>query len=200
MTTSLRFGPFELSSESGELRKNGVRLKLSGQAIQVLLLLTEHPGRVVSREELQKKLWPGDSYGDFEHGLNAAVNRLREALSDSAEVPRFIETLPRRGYRFTASVESKPAQTGAEQGLRGDSAPTDSSAERHFMRSTKRVLIATAILVVLACGIAYWEWIRRAGDGDERDRHMEVTVTPFTTLKGQEISPAFSPDGVHRDA
>lgn len=116
LTTSLRFGPFELSFQSGELRKNGVRLKLSGQALQVLLMLTEHPGRVVSREELQQKLWPGDSYGDFEHGLNAAVNRLRGVLGDDADNPHFIETLPRRGYRFIGTVsatESVARQTEA---------------------------------------------------------------------------------------
>src|SRR5215472_128339 len=89
---SLRFGTYELSLESRELRKQGVRLRLSGQPIEVLLLLAEQAGRVVSRQELQQKLWPGDSYGDFEHGLN----------------PAFIETVPRRGYRFIAAVK-KPA-------------------------------------------------------------------------------------------
>lgn len=103
-TTSRRFGPFELSVESQELRKNGVRLKLSGQAIQVLLILTERPGSIVPREELQQRLWPGNSYGDFEHGLNAAVNRLRETLGDDADNPRYIETLPRRGYRFVGPI------------------------------------------------------------------------------------------------
>jgi Tol biopolymer transport system component/DNA-binding winged helix-turn-helix (wHTH) protein len=102
--TSLRFGPFELFFESWELRKNGVRLKLSGQAIQALLLLTENPGCLVSREELRRRLWPGDSYGDFEHGLNAAINRLRETLGDDANNPVFIETLPGRGYRFIGPI------------------------------------------------------------------------------------------------
>jgi DNA-binding winged helix-turn-helix (wHTH) protein len=112
---SLRFGPFELSSDSGELRKNGVCLKLSGQSIQVLLTLTERPGHLVSREELQQKLWPGDSYGEFGHGLNAAVNRLRGTLGDDADNPRYIETLPRRGYRFVGPITPRaPIQiTGA---------------------------------------------------------------------------------------
>jgi len=94
----VRFGPFEVSPDSGELRRNGVRLKLSGQAIQVLLILLEVPGQLVTREELQNKLWPGASFGDFDHGLNAAVNRLREVLGDSATQPKFIDTVPRRGY------------------------------------------------------------------------------------------------------
>jgi len=102
---SMHFGPFELSTESSELRKHGQRLKLSGQAIDVLLMLASNAGRLVTREDLQRRLWAGDSFGDFEHGLNAAVNRLRETLGDSATDPTYIETVPRRGYRFIAAVD-----------------------------------------------------------------------------------------------
>jgi DNA-binding winged helix-turn-helix (wHTH) protein/Tol biopolymer transport system component len=102
---SVGFGPFELSLETQELRKHGVPLKLSGQAIQVLEMLTAKPGKLVTREELQKKLWPAESFGDFEHGLNAAVNKLREKLGDSATTPTYIETLSGRGYRFIAEVQ-----------------------------------------------------------------------------------------------
>jgi DNA-binding winged helix-turn-helix (wHTH) protein len=109
---SMHFGPFELSNESNELRKHGQRLKLSGQAIDVLLMLASNAGRLVTREELQRKLWPGDSFGDFEHGLNAAVNRLREALGDSAADPTYIETVPRRGYRFIARVNEVSQAAG----------------------------------------------------------------------------------------
>jgi Tol biopolymer transport system component/DNA-binding winged helix-turn-helix (wHTH) protein len=108
---SMHFGPFELSAESSELRKHGQRLKLSGQAIDVLLMLASNAGRLVAREDLQRKLWPGDSFGDFEHGLNAAVNRLRETLGDSATDPTYIETVPRRGYRFIARIEQVPNTT-----------------------------------------------------------------------------------------
>jgi len=101
---AVRFGPFELSLETQELRKNGIPLKLSGQAIQVLAMLSANPGKLVTREELQKKLWPADSFGDFEHGLNAAVNKLREKLGDSAATPKYIETLPGRGYRFMGPI------------------------------------------------------------------------------------------------
>ncbi len=107
---SMHFGPFELSTESSELRKHGQRLKLSGQAIDVLLMLASNAGRLVTREDLQRKLWPGDSFGDFEHGLNAAVNRLRETLGDSATDPTYIETVPRRGYRFIARIDHVPIQ------------------------------------------------------------------------------------------
>jgi DNA-binding winged helix-turn-helix (wHTH) protein/Tfp pilus assembly protein PilF len=102
--TSQRFGEFELSAE-GELFKSGQRVKLAGQPVMVLQILLEVPGRIVSREELQKRIWPGDSFGDFDHGLNAAVQRLRDVLGDSAAVPKFIETVPRRGYRFIGQLE-----------------------------------------------------------------------------------------------
>src|SRR4051812_36150618 len=108
---SIHFGPFDLSPELSELRKHGQRLKLSGQAIDVLLMLASNGGRLVTREDLQRKLWPGDSFGDFEHGLNAAVNRLRETLGDSATDPTYIETVPRRGYRFIAPVDRVPNST-----------------------------------------------------------------------------------------
>jgi len=100
----VRFGPFELSVETGELRKNGVRLKLAGQPIEVLTLLVKRPGKLVTREELQRRLWPGSGYGDFDRGLNAAVNRLREYLGDSATEPRYIETITGRGYRLIGEV------------------------------------------------------------------------------------------------
>ena len=100
----LRFGTFEADLRTRELRKGGVRIKLHGQPFEVLALLLERPGSVVPREELRKRLWPTDTFVDFDHGVNTAINRLREALGDSADTPRFIETLPRRGYRFVAPV------------------------------------------------------------------------------------------------
>lgn len=100
----VRFGPFEADLRSGELCKEGVRIKLHQQPFQVLALLLEHLGEVVTREELQRKLWPSDTFVDFDVGLNSAVKKLREALHDSAEKPRYIETLPRRGYRFVAPL------------------------------------------------------------------------------------------------
>ena len=102
----IRFGVFEVDLHTGELRKQGVRIKLRDQPFQILQLLLARPGEVVSRDELQKQLWPGDTFVDFERGLNKAVNHLRDALGDSAESPRFIETLPKRGYRFIAPVDS----------------------------------------------------------------------------------------------
>ena len=101
-----RFGAFELDLRSGELRKNGLLVGLQDQPLQVLSVLLERLGELVTREELRERLWPADTFVDFEHGLNVAVKRLRDVLGDSAEAPRFVETVPRRGYRFVAAVSS----------------------------------------------------------------------------------------------
>src|SRR5215813_2034293 len=100
----IRFGAFEADLEAGELRRKGMKVKLQEQPFQVLAALLERPGKVVTREELQKRLWPADTFVDFEHSLNAAIKRLRDALGESAENPIFIETVARRGYRFVAPV------------------------------------------------------------------------------------------------
>src|SRR5215469_9953092 len=100
----VRFGPFEADFRAGELLKNGRKIRLQDQPLQVLSMLLEKPSEVVTREELRTRLWPEDTFVDFDHGLNNAINRLREALNDSADAPRFIETLPRRGYRFVGEV------------------------------------------------------------------------------------------------
>ena len=108
----IRFGDFELDPRAGELRKHGHLIKLQEQPVQLLLLLLEHPGEVVTREQARKSLWKNDTFVDYDHGLGAALNRLRAALGDSASDPRYIETLPRRGYRFIAPVTSdSPKQT-----------------------------------------------------------------------------------------
>lgn len=101
----VRFGPFELDVRSRELFKGPTRLKVPDQSIEILKALIERPGQLVTREDLRQRLWADNTFVDFEHGLNAAVRRLREALGDSAETPRFIETLPRRGYRFAGRVD-----------------------------------------------------------------------------------------------
>jgi cholera toxin transcriptional activator len=100
-----RFGVFELDFRAGDLRKNGTKLRLQGQPFQVLALLLQRAGEVVTREELRQRLWPSDTFVDFDHSLNTAINKVREALGDSASNPRFIETLARRGYRFIAPVQ-----------------------------------------------------------------------------------------------
>ena len=106
---TLRFGPYEADLSTGELRRDGVKLSLQDQPFQILALLVRRPGELVTREELRSRLWPADTFMDFEHGLNTAVKKLRQALDDSAEEPRYVETLPRRGYRFLAPVHVEGA-------------------------------------------------------------------------------------------
>src|ERR1700723_454163 len=104
-TRRYRFGVFEADATLGELRRQGVRIKLNAQPFQVLVMLLERPGEVVTREEISRQLWPDGTFVDYDHGMNSAINRIREALGDTAGNPRFIETLARKGYRFVAPVE-----------------------------------------------------------------------------------------------
>src|SRR6266436_2710121 len=105
----VRFGKFELNLQTGELRRQGQKVKLQEQPLQVLAALLERPGEMVTREELRSKLWPADTFVDFDHSLNAAIKRLRDALGESADAPVFIETLARRGYRFISNIEMPAA-------------------------------------------------------------------------------------------
>ncbi len=109
----LRFSVFELDLDAGELRKNGKRIRLQEQPFQVLAMLVENAGRVVTRDALRQKIWPADTFVDFDHSLNTAVNKIRDSLGDSASSPRFIETLARRGYRFIAPVDGITTSQGA---------------------------------------------------------------------------------------
>ena len=145
----VRFGAFEADVQTGELRKDGVKLKFSGQPFQVLAILLERPGEVVTREELQKRLWP-DTFVDVERNLNTAVNKIREVLGDSAESPRFVETLPRRGYRFIAPVEKDLSLVNQDPIEK----PIDKPA-----RSKKTFRLLLPILgggAVLAVGLILW--------------------------------------------
>jgi len=163
----LRFGVFELDLRAGELRKHGLRIRIQEQPFQVLALLLEHPGDVVTREELQKKLWPADTFVDFDHGLNKAISKIREALSDSVESPRFVETVARRGYRFLAEVkvvDTAPARSPelaalphpvAEAGDRGDSAGK-TAMPKHFLSSVAGKILAF-VLLLLVVSLSAWK-------------------------------------------
>ncbi len=106
----IRFSTFEVNLHTGELRQRGQKVKLQEQPLQILAALLERPGELVTREELRNKLWPADTFVDFDHSLNAAIKRLRDALGESAERPIFVETVARRGYRFIAPVDDRPAE------------------------------------------------------------------------------------------
>jgi Tol biopolymer transport system component/DNA-binding winged helix-turn-helix (wHTH) protein len=183
----VRFGIFELDRRSGELRKAGARVSLQEQGLQVLMLLLERPGDLVTRDELRQRLWPTGTFGDFDHGLNAVINRLRDTLGDSADSPRFIETLPRRGYRFIAPIEpdSIPSPTI------GPEAPVSATRSGSpFLRKPAGRIVAALVLAVLAVVAAFWH--RRRPPTAERQPPRVVAVT---SLVGAEDWPAFSPDG-----
>src|SRR5215831_1428923 len=151
----VRFSVFEVDRRSGELRKRGVRVRLRDQAFQVLACLLERPGEVVTREELQRRLWPADTFVDFDRGLNKAVNRLREALGDSADSPRFIETLPKRGYRFIAPVERlapgglpQPAAIQPESAASTTAASIPTAPAPALRSRLRESWIAAAVVVV----------------------------------------------------
>src|SRR5260370_20163507 len=108
---TIRFGEFEADLHTGEIRKSGSRIKLQDQPFRVLQILLEHPGDLVTREELQSRIWPEESFGDFDHAVNVAVGKLRAALGDSADRPSFIETVPRRGYRFVGTLDAPAIDT-----------------------------------------------------------------------------------------
>src|SRR5271169_4261216 len=123
-TSVVRFGTYEVSLQSGEVRKSGLRIRVQQQPMKLLEILLERPGEVVTREELRGRVWADESFGDFDQAVNIAIAKLRSALGDSAENPRFIETLPKRGYRFIADVSfvdadgrlRRPESTGPEPG------------------------------------------------------------------------------------
>jgi Tol biopolymer transport system component/DNA-binding winged helix-turn-helix (wHTH) protein len=193
----IRFGVFEVDLRTGELRKKGLKIKLQEQPFQVLTVLLEHPGEIVTREELRQKLWPSDTFVDFDHGLNKAINKIREALGDSADNPRFVETLARRGYRFIAPIEGTAPPTQAP-GAPSDSAtlvqeekyPGVSMVPRSLRRLGLLPLIGMLLAVLLLSGLALWIWRVNSNPAD-----ITPTISPLTSYSGIEDSPSFSPDG-----
>ncbi len=167
-TQIARFGTFEIDLQSGELRKRGRRVKLQELPFRVLALLLKNAGQIVTREELRSGLWPSDTFVDFDNGLNAAINKLREALGDSPDSPRFIETLPRRGYRFIAPIEGGPV---------GD-LQRDSQGQR-LKRFPWSVVTAVLVLALLA-GIVAWMKLRE---------NPRVTATMRLTFGGRIAAP-----------
>jgi len=165
----VRFAEYEADLRSGELRRQGHRLKLQDKPFQVLATLLQRPGELVTREELRQSLWAADTFVDFEHGLNTAVNKVREALRDSANNPRFIETLPRRGYRFIGPINnSGEAQAALPSQVETQSAAADvSSAEASELPTAPRpaargllLLIEGSYLVSYIAALHYLIWVR----------------------------------------
>ena len=209
----VRFGVFEVNLRSGELRKSGIKIKLHDQPFKILAMLLERPGEVVMREELRQKLWPADTFVDFNHGLNNAVLRLREVLGDSADTPRFIETIPRRGYRLIVAVDSvadgspglipastpapSPAQIVQPVPTAGAGAPDSpdtsdlrdtSNRRREFWRSA---IVVASVLAVVAVFVGT-VLIRRT---TKMPRIQSLAVLPFQNLSG-DPAQEYLADGV----
>ena len=189
-----RFGVFELDLSAGELRKSGVKLRLQGQPFQVLALLLERAGEVVTREELQQKLWPSDTFVDFDHSLNTAINKVREALGDSASSPRYVETLARRGYRFIAPVEWLTS-VGDRHGLhnvvpivppRPTAVPQPTTAKRKW----KLILLASLVILAALAVSTFVLWRHQA----QRAQVAEQQLTANSS-ENSVSSTAISPDG-----
>jgi len=188
-----RFGAFEINLQSGELRKSGMRLRLSGQPLQVLAILVERSGEVVTREELHSKLWSADTFVDFDHGLNNAVARIREVLDDSAEAPRYVETIPRRGYRFIAPLTDRlpttlPPSTAefrvgsAHEITRPASGPSALPTEKRF-RSTHLMLLGGAAVLVLFT-FAFALYRSSHVNGTSKPAIKSLAVLPLKNLSG----------------
>ena len=178
------FSIFEVDARSGELRRNGVRLRVQDQPFHILVKLLEHAGELVTREELRSTLWPADTFVDFDNGLNMAMNRLREVLGDVADRPTFIETVPRHGYRFIAPVEKPSSQAPSER-----AGASKQTLERLAARA--RRITAGVTLLVLLSGIGIWRFTRNRAEAPL----PPIEVVPLVGLPGFEGSPAFSPDG-----
>ena len=213
----LRFSVFEVDLAACELRKHGLRIKLAEQPFQVLALLLEKPGEIVTRDELHSRLWQADTFVDFDHGLNNAVMRVREALGDSSETPRYVETVPRRGYRFiaqvTGSAVSIPATTESEPESRtvptevtsqlaeqvAGEANSEPASGRRRLSGIRLMILAAAVLVVmglLAAAVAYYTRVKAPSDG--RARNKSLVVLPIDNRSGDKDQEYFA-DGMTDD-
>ena len=200
------FGPYAVDLRSGELRKYGIRVKMGEQPFQILLMLLERPGEMVTREELRAKLWADDTFVDFDHGLNSAVQRLRDCLSDTAEKPLWIETIPRRGYRFIAPVESQAAVAPGSNAVPAGTASSGTApaetqvGSRVYGRPAKALatalVVAAALLVGLSLrGLNLGSVRERLGGRPSAPRIQSLAVLPLVNLSGDPDQDYFA-DGM----
>ncbi len=221
--TRVKFGPFEADAHTHEIWKHGIKIKLVGQPFEILAILLEKPGELVTREELRERLWPSDTFVDFDHGLNAAVNKLREALSDSAETPRYVETLPRRGYRFVAPVEQiaaqvvpaappplgtvltvprvKPVESPSVSDDTDPKPPATAAAIEEQPRGrTWRIFLGAAVLAAIAlvaAGRLFWRAVHPLFIESAGTPANGQRIRQLTNFADETSEPAFSPNGIN---
>ncbi|HYT19234.1 MAG TPA: winged helix-turn-helix domain-containing protein [Candidatus Polarisedimenticolia bacterium] len=188
----LRFDAFELDLRTGELRKHGVKLRLQGQPLQVLAILLESAGNLVTREELRGQLWLADTFVDFDHSLHNAIARIREVLADSAETPRYIETLPRRGYRFIAQVEQVRAELPLAPSENGNQTGRKVAATT---RAKPRMALAFILLALVAVGSVFWLVRTGSHATSAAPRLRSIAVLPLENLSGDPSQEYFA-DGM----
>jgi TolB-like protein/DNA-binding winged helix-turn-helix (wHTH) protein/Flp pilus assembly protein TadD len=193
----LRFGTFEANVRAGELRKRGLKVRLQDQPFQILVMLLERPGELVTRQEIHQKLWPADTFVGFDHGLNNAINRLREALGDSAETPRFIETLPRKGYRFIASVTGDGQVPEAEYPAAAATPVIETGPLERRLSTRPRFLVTFLVycFALALAGMAYFGWRRMRAGPSPSSGYVMLAVLPFQNLSGDPSQDYFS-DGL----
>jgi TolB-like protein/DNA-binding winged helix-turn-helix (wHTH) protein/Tfp pilus assembly protein PilF len=195
---TLRFGVFELDPRAGELRKKGMKIRLQGQPVEILVMLLERAGETITREELQKKLWPADTFVDFEHGLNNAMGRLRAVLDDDAESPHFIETLPRHGYRFIGAVNGGGGN-GAEPTALTEAQPAAVKKPAPHSRIGTRLaavgLLGLAVAAALLLGLNVRGWRDRVFMRSQKPQIQALAVLPLANLSGDPEQEYFA-DGM----
>lgn len=188
----IRFGDFEADLHAGELHKHGVRIRLQQQPLQILTMLVERAGDVVSREKFRQALWPADTFVDFDHGLSAAVNKLREALCDSADHPRYVETIPRRGYRFIARVDGFAAPPASGEPVPQLAAPRRAKA---VLRPAGLVALGLAGVAVVLVGLNAGGWRERLLRRTANARIQSIAILPLDNLSGDPSQEYFA-DGM----
>ena len=187
-----RFGAYELDTRTLELRKNGMRIRCQEQPLQVLVVLLERPGELLTREELRQRVWPGDTFVDFDHALNTAAKKIRLALNDEADSPRYLETVPRRGYRFIAPVQTE---------LLSDRLPGEVPAadldvpDIYRPLINRRVVLMAASLIAIVGGVYYWTNHHARANGVSASNRTMLAVLPFENLTNDPSQEFFS-DGM----
>src|ERR1700675_5788 len=197
------FGPFAAHLDSGELRRAGHKIRLQAQPFELLAMLLEHPGEVVSREEIRDKLWSANTFVDFDHSLGTAINKIRAALHDSVEKPRFVETLPKRGYRFIAellpSPISSPASSSNPQDAVAEAEPSPSlqfpavvATQKSISQLRSRVVLLWSAILLVLLALAAYRWRQHSFRASASSPIQSLAVLPLESLSSKPDEEFFA--------